>query len=151
MNLENINSPDYETVIGDEYETPVENNPQPENRNTHVTVNLPIDKANEKVCETINIFNYLYSRAIYMYQLRDIMIALHFNYWVFSFRPIQDYSIERGGEGYDTHVHYGKNCRVRYRHFINRSHKMWQIEQLDFLLKRADSVNSANSGDLINH
>ena len=54
MNLENINSPDYETVIGDDYETPIENNPQPEERSTIVTVNLPIAKANEKVCETIN-------------------------------------------------------------------------------------------------
>ena len=66
MNLENINSPDYETVIGDDYETPVEKNPLPEDRNTHVIVNLPIDKANEKVCKTINIFNYLYSRGRYM-------------------------------------------------------------------------------------
>ena len=63
MNLENINSPEYETVEGD-YQTPVENNPQPEDRNTHTTVNLPIDKANEKVCETINIFkNYDVNRV----------------------------------------------------------------------------------------
>ena len=54
MNLENINSPEYETVIDDGYETPVRNNPQPGDRNTHVTVNLPRGKANEKVCETIN-------------------------------------------------------------------------------------------------
>ena len=66
MNLENINSPDYETVLGDDYETPVEKNPQPGDRNTHVIVNLPIDKTNEKVCETIHIFNYLHSRTIYV-------------------------------------------------------------------------------------
>ena len=54
MNLENINSPDYKTVIGDDYETPVENNPQPGDRNTHVIVNLPTVKANEKVREIIN-------------------------------------------------------------------------------------------------
>ena len=54
MNLENINSPDYETVIDDDYETPVGNNPQLEDRNPQVTVNLPIAKANEKVCEIIN-------------------------------------------------------------------------------------------------
>ena len=66
MKLENINSPDYETVIGDDYETPVEKNPQPGDRNTHTIVNLPIDKTKEKVCETINIFNYLYSRGRYM-------------------------------------------------------------------------------------
>ena len=66
INLENINSPDYETVIGDEYETPVGKNPQPGDRNTHVIVNLPIDKANEKVREIINVFNCLYSRGIYV-------------------------------------------------------------------------------------
>ena len=54
MKLENINSQEYETVIGDDYENPVRNNPQTEDRNTQVTVNLPIVKANEKVCEIIN-------------------------------------------------------------------------------------------------
>ena len=58
MNLENINSPERD------YETPIENNPQPEERNTHTTVNLPRGKANEKVCETINIFkNYDVNRV----------------------------------------------------------------------------------------
>ena len=37
------------------------------------------------------------------------MIALHFNYWVFSFRPLQDYSIEKG---YDTHSNYGKTVET---------------------------------------
>ena len=41
-------------LIGDDYETPVGNNQRPEDRHTHVTVNLPMVKANEKVCETIN-------------------------------------------------------------------------------------------------
>ena len=72
MKLENINSPDYETVFGDDYEIPVEKNPQPGDRNTHTIVNLPIDKTNEKVCETINIFNYLYSIGIYVKRWRAV-------------------------------------------------------------------------------
>ena len=58
------------------------------------------------------------------------MIALHFKYWVFSFRPLQDYSIEKGGRGTTHMCIMERNCRVRYRNFINQSHKMWQIEQL---------------------
>ena len=69
VQLEKINSSEYETLdTCTGYETPVPKNPQLEDGKTHVphvTVNLPV-KADEEVCETINIFHCIYSRAIYV-------------------------------------------------------------------------------------
>ena len=50
LQLENTNGQHYDT-IDQGYETPVR---MPGKGNSHVTVNLPGAKANEKVCETIN-------------------------------------------------------------------------------------------------
>ena len=58
----------------------------------------------------------------HMYQLRDSMIALYFNYWVFSFLSITRLLDWKRGGGTTRMCIMEKNCGVRYRNCTNPSH-----------------------------